>query len=245
MADLFSLAAALLLAAVFAFGHWIHLGGGRAGRAWVSVAAGVAVAYIFIDVLPELGARQEAFLGTVAGRAVLFPEFRGYLAALAGFVVFYGMEKIVLATRTEALDLGHQHGEGERTFRLHLAGFAAYSALIGYLLVERAEEGSLSLSLYAIAMALHFFVTDHSLAREHGARYLTVGRWVLAAAVLIGWGVGVLAPLPVGVMVALFGFIAGGVVINSVKGELPEEGEGRFWPFLAGAAGYALLLMLA
>jgi hypothetical protein len=245
MSDLYSLIAALILAAVFAFGHWVHLGGGRAGRAWVSAAAGVSVAYIFIDVLPELGARQEAFLGTIAGRVLLFPQFRGYLAALAGFVVFYGLERMVLAARTEALDLGHRHGEGERTFRLHLAGFAAYSALIGYLLVERAEEGSLSLSLYALAMALHFFVTDHSLAKEHGARYLAVGRWVLAAAVLIGWVIGLLAPLPVGVMVVLFGFIAGGVVINSVKGELPEEGEGRFWPFFIGAAGYALLLMLA
>jgi hypothetical protein len=43
----------------------------------------------------------------------------------------------------------------------------------------------------------------------------------------------------------LFGFIAGGVVINSVKGELPEEGEGRFWPFCLGAGGYALLLILS
>jgi hypothetical protein len=245
MSDLFSLAAALLLAAVLAFGHWVHLAGGRGRRDAVSAAAGISVAYVFIDVLPELGARQQAFLATIAGRAVLFPQFRGYLAALAGFVAFYGLEKMVLATRTDALDLGHQHGESLRIFRVQITGFAAYSALIGYLLVERAEKGPLSLGLYTFAMALHFFVTDHSLAREHGARYLTTGRWVLAAAVLIGWTVGVLVPLPVGVMVVLFGFIAGGVVINSVKGELPEEGEGRFWPFLAGAAGYALLLMLA
>ncbi len=68
---------------------------------------------------------------------------------------------------------------------------------------------------------------------------------LLAAAVLVGWAIGIAAPLPVGVMVVLFGFIAGGVIINSTRGELPAEGEGRFWPFLAGAAGYALLLMLA
>lgn len=245
MRGLLSLPAALLLAAVYLLGASAHAGRPRWRRAWVSAAAGVSIAYVFIDVVPELGARQQAFLTTVVGRALLFPQYRGYLAALLGFILYYGLEKIVLAARTEPLDLGHRHGESDRVFRLHLTSFAAYSALIGYLLVERAGKGWLSLVLYTVAMGLHFFVTDHSLIAEHGARYLRLGRWALAAAVLVGWAIGMAAPLPVGVMVVLFGFIAGGVIINSVRGELPAEGEGRFWPFLAGAAGYAVLLMLA
>ena len=239
------LLAALLLAGIYAFGERLHLGRIGSRRAWVSAAAGVAVAYVFIDVLPELSERQTAFLEQVTGRGLAAPEYRGYLAALLGFVLFYGLEKMALASRTEALDLGHEHGESSRVYRIQVAGFAAYSALIGYLLVERAEQGLLSLSLYSVAMALHFLVTDHALIHEHGQPYLTSGRWVLALAVLLGWAIGVLAPLSVSVMVVLFGFIAGGVVINSVKGELPEEGEGRFWPFALGAGGYALLLMLS
>ena len=53
----------------------------------------------------------------------------------------------------------------------------------------------------------------------------------------LGSVVGLLLP-------TLMGFIAGGVVLNSVKGELPEEGEARVGPFVAGAVGYALLLLL-
>ena len=40
------------------------------------------------------------------------------------------------------------------------------------------------------------------------------------------------------------GFIAGGVVINSVKGEMPKEGHARVGPFVAGAFGYALVLLM-
>ena len=31
-------------------------------RRWISLAAGVSVAYVFVDVLPELGARHLAFV---------------------------------------------------------------------------------------------------------------------------------------------------------------------------------------
>lgn len=239
----YPLLSVLALSLVYVLGGRVHLAGRR--RTWISAAAGVAVAYIFVDVLPELGERQAAFLEQVVGRELLAPEYRGYLAALLGFVVFYGLEKMTVAARTEALALGHVHGESRRVYRIQIAGFAAYSALIGYLLVERAETGALSLGLYSVAMGLHFLVTDHALIHEHGEPYLRSGRWRLAGAVLLGWLVGSLTTLSAGMMVVLFGLIAGGVVINSVKGELPKEGEGQFWPFLVGAAAYAVLLMVA
>lgn len=43
----------------------------------------------------------------------------------------------------------------------------------------------------------------------------------------------------------LFAFLAGGVVLNVLKEELLEERQSRYWPFLAGAAGYSLLLLAA
>jgi hypothetical protein len=47
------------------------------------------------------------------------------------------------------------------------------------------------------------------------------------------------------VFARLFAVLAGGVVITSLKAELPGEREGRFWPFCLGAAAYAVLLFLA
>jgi hypothetical protein len=136
-------------------------------------------------------------------------------------------------------------GAADPVYWLHLGGFAAYSALIGYLLVERAARGPLALAVYGLAMALHFLIVDHSLREEHGRVYDHGGHWVLAASVLVGWIAGATTPLSEVVFARLFAVLAGGVVITSLKAELPREREGRFWPFCLGAAAYAVLLVLA
>jgi hypothetical protein len=43
----------------------------------------------------------------------------------------------------------------------------------------------------------------------------------------------------------LFAMLAGGVVITSLKSELPDDRHGRFWPFCTGALLFAVLLLLA
>ncbi|NJL21613.1 MAG: hypothetical protein HC895_13625, partial [Leptolyngbyaceae cyanobacterium SM1_3_5] len=41
----------------------------------------------------------------------------------------------------------------------------------------------------------------------------------------------------------LFAFLAGGIVLNVLKEELPEDRESHFWSFAIGAIGYAVLLL--
>jgi hypothetical protein len=41
----------------------------------------------------------------------------------------------------------------------------------------------------------------------------------------------------------LFSFLAGGVVLNVLKEELPEERKSNFWAFLFGVVFYAGLLL--
>jgi hypothetical protein len=127
---------------------------------------------------------------------------------------------------------------------LHIGGFAAYSGLIGYLLVDRAERSPVALAVYTLAMALHFLILDHTLGEEHGRFYGRAGRTVLSASVLAGWLLGARTPLSDVVFARLFAVLAGGVVITTVTAELPGERRGRFWPFCLGAGGYAVLLFL-
>jgi len=240
-----SLGAAVVLALVY-------VGGARFGedgaagiwsrRRWVSAAAGVSVAYVFVDVLPELAEHHRAFRDAM-GEGLRFAEQRIYLLALVSFVVLYGLEHMVLASREERRGTVAA-GVPDAVYGLHLAGFVAYSALIGYLLVERAERGPLALAIYGLAMALHFRIVDHSLREEHGRAYDRTGRWVLAASVLVGWIVGVTTSLSAVVFARFFEVLAGGVVITSLSAELPGDREGRFWPFCLGAAAYAVLLFL-
>jgi drug/metabolite transporter superfamily protein YnfA len=174
---------------------------------------------------------------------VAFAERRIYVLALLAFVALYGLEHIVLASR-ERDRAAAETGVGGAVYWIHLAGFAAYSGLIGYLLVERAERGPVALVVYAVAMALHFLIVDHALSEEHGRFYDASGRAILVAAVVLGWLVGARTPLSDVKLARVFAVLAGGVVITAATTELPGERRGRFWPFCLGAASYATLLFL-
>ena len=240
--DLASLLAAGVLASVYA----LNLGAGGSRfwerRQWISAAAGVSVAYVFVDILPELAAQNEA-LRHAAGE-LQFAEQRIYLLALVSFVVMYGIEHIVLTRREHSREADAREAR-DPIYWLHIGGYAAYSALIGYLLIERSERGEVALVIYALAMAIHFLVVNHALAEEHGELYRRHGHWVLAASILAGWVLGIVAPLSEIALARLFALLAGGVVIASLRSELPDDRRGRFWPFCAGAVLFSMLLLFA
>lgn len=217
---------------------------------YLSVAGGVSVAYVFVHLLPELAELRTALAeaATAVGLPAVAGERLAFLVALTGFVSFYGLERLVVRSR-RSTD-GEQVARGGGTdasagaFRLHVGSFTLYNGLIGYLLVHREEGGIASLLLYAVAMGLHFVVNDHGLRVDHREAYDRVGRWVLSAAVLAGLGLGLLADVPEATLGFLLAFLGGGVVLNVIKEELPEERESRFGAFAAGVAGYSVVLLL-
>jgi Kef-type K+ transport system membrane component KefB len=179
---------------------------------------------------------QDTFTRVTFDRGLPFLELHVYTAGLIGFLFFYGLEHMV--SRSGQKD----GGEGARLgYRLQLGGFVAYSGLVGYLMVH---QRTLPTLLYVVAMALHFLSIDHSLGREYGAAYHRVGRWVLAAAVLLGGATGIATSMSEALLATLLGLNSGGVIINSMIMELPKEKEGRFWPFCFGAVAYSVLLLL-
>ena len=211
-------------------------------RSWISAAGGMAVAYVFLDLLPEMQRMQEAFSAASTTRAFLFPHYRVYTSALAGFVLFYALEHMVVTSRPE----GRARSESERPgiYWVQVVGFAVYCGLMAYVLRADADTRMLSTLLYGFAMLCHFWIVDRSLRKEHGARYVASGHWVPCLGILAGWTIAAAGFASDLVVPTLMGFIAGGVVLNSVKGELPGEGEGRPIPVIAGASGYAILLLL-
>jgi hypothetical protein len=210
---------------------------------WLSMAGGVSVAYVFVHMLPELGEGQTIIREGLGGGVLARLESHIYLVALFGLVVFYGLERTVLTSRPWG------KGSGEATppgiFWIHLASFAVYNLIIGYLLLHREESSTWSLATYALAMGLHFVVNDFGLREHHKHRYHAPGRWILALAILAGWALGVIAEVSEQAVIFLFAFVAGGVVLNVLKEELPEERKSRFWAFALGCAVYASLVIIA
>jgi hypothetical protein len=232
----YAFTAALVLASVYILGS--RLRPKLRYRGWVSIAGGVSVATVFVDLLPEISERQAGFSASAHGKAALFPEQAIYLAALAGFVLFYGLQHFVAASASAKSEPGGVFS------LLRTTAFAGYSSLIGYLLVHNVWKDAPSLLLYTLAMAFHLLLVDHSLSQSTYKAYETRGRWILALAVLVGWSAGVLTAIPEQWLARIIGFVCGGVIMNTLVVELPEEHGGRFWPFVFSAAAYALVLIL-
>lgn len=237
-----TLLAALLFAMIFIFGWRLHRA--RTPRAVLSLGAGATASYVFVRMLPELNEAQAAFVAESAGRTLPAPALRVYAAALLGFIAFYGLENLVAWARERPEREGSGRDWSSPVFLLHVGGFALYAWLVTYLMVRGISDSPLPIVLYAIAMGLHFIGVDHSLLREHGAAYMRVGRFVLAAAALAGWSVATMTEISRAAIMTSLGLISGGVVMNSMVMELPTEKDGRFWPFVLGAAGYTALLLL-
>ena len=237
-----SIVAGLICAAfvvVHIFGGGLRFLDGPPRSIWLSLAGGISVAYVFVHLLPELAEHQERFEART-GRGLLAElEQQGWLIALFGLSLFYGLERF--ARRRTRVTGGEE--AAVPAFWLHVGSFALYNLLIGYLLIHREEQDLRGLLVYGFAMALHFFVNDHALHVHHGRLYHRSGRWLLAAMPVAGFGLGLglrVSPLLVS---ALFAFLAGGVVLNVLKEELPADRESRFWAFATGAGGYAALLL--
>lgn len=147
-----SFAGALALAAAIILSRFCRKFTLEIERRWRALSAGVAVAYVFVNLLPALEEHRplvaESSLGTL-----LDTEKRVYLWALAGFVGFAGLSRL-RSVRASSV---------RRTGWLYFGtvlGYALYLLLIGYLLVRREDASALSLALYVFAIGLHLFMVD-------------------------------------------------------------------------------------
>ncbi len=232
-----SLLGALVLALV-------HLLGGRLlfvhripRKRWLSIAGGVAVAYALIHLLPEVQHYHDVLANSHVGQATPRQHLT-WLLVLAGLVTFYGLEKATIHFRKQRKN----EEAGWRLFLLHITSYALYNGLLGYLLVREDRDWH-TLLLFVVGVGLHFVVNDHSLRHHYPRQYHRIGRWVLAAGVMMGWLVGVSTDIHPAVTASAVAFLGGGILLNTFKEELPEENSSRFWPFALGAFGYAAILL--
>jgi hypothetical protein len=214
----------------------LHLGAGHVHRGvlerptWLSVASGLAVAYVFVHLLPELAETQARFLEARRERPLDWLESHVYLAALVGVLLALGLDRATA-----------DHGKRGERFWLHTGSFALYNLLVGGLALRVPNVGTLILAV--IAFGAHFVVNDHGLQVEYGRAYVRYGRWLLAAAIVLGWVIAYVLRPSVVLEAALLGLLSGGIIMNVLKDEIPGRREGRYGAFVAGAIGYAALLL--
>jgi len=203
-----------------------------------SFAGGIAVSYVFLHLLPELAEGNEHLRAVFGEKEPPTPlvELGIFAVGLLGLVLFYGLERLA--------DRGRGPADGAGAFWVHLGSYAVYNAVITYTLPTTYRTGTAFAVLFTLAMGLHFLLSDRGLEEHYGERFVRRGpRLVLAAALVLGWGLAALfAPTSAVTVSMLVAFLAGSVLLNVFKEELPSARNSSFGWFLAGALLYAALL---
>lgn len=205
---------------------------------WLSFAGGASVSYIFIYLIPELAEGQELFR-KLDNSFFQYLTNHIYLISLLGLCLFYGLERYINITKAETVDTDIS----KKDFWMHILAFAIYNLLIGYLLFHRNENELSNIFLFFIAMGFHFLINDYGLNKHHNALYIHKGRWILSFSILLGWLLGVLINIPNILIYSIIAFLSGGIILNVLKEELPENQKSNFWAFLTGVIIFSTILV--
>lgn len=214
--------------------------------AMASLAGGLAVSYVFLHLLPELTRGhlhlREVFPDEEAPTPLA--ELGIFLVALVGFALFYGLERLAERAARPRRQRHSRPGPAPAQFWIHLGAFALYNGVITYTLPSTYRTGIAYAVMFTVAMGLHFVLTDRGLEEHYGAMFRRRSSpLVLAGALLLGWVLAVVAAPTSSLTVSLLvAFLAGSVLLNVFKEELPSARRSSLPWFLVGLVSYAALL---
>jgi len=200
---------------------------------WVPFSGGVAIGYVFLYMFPKLSDYTAGII-SADSRTWEFSHYRLYLFCLAGFVLYYIIDRY---------GVRHRVPEYYQVL-VHSIGFIFYSLLVGYVIANIPRAGNLPLALGTVAIGIHMLGIDHQVRHWHQTAFDRYLRWLFATTLAIGWAIGVYTELPKEVLMIGTAFLAGGIVTNAMTEELPDKEKGNLLPFLAGIT-FLLIIAVA
>lgn len=211
---------------------------------WRSVGAGVALSYVFLDVLPHLASKQSALQDTVGAALLPFLTHHAYLLTLTGFVLYFCLAGVAKSLRVEKSKMSEQSKPHVVVYVFMLA-LTTYCFLIGYLIGEQPDHRYEPVIIFALAMTIHFAGVDHTIHDYYPRFYEQSIRYVFAAATLVGWLLGMVTTVPDSVFALVFSFVVGVILVIALMYELPVVLAGRkYWLFVGGVTGFSALLLI-
>jgi hypothetical protein len=227
MGSVLAITAAVALAlGVYVVARLLDHASSRRANVVRSLAGGVTVAFVVLDLFVELAEGSPEVHELVRGG----PEPIHTTAVL----LLVGM----VATFVTAAVVAHR---GRRRHVVELAPHLGYSLLVGGALVEEAHEGPFALALFWLVITIHLAVVDHGFGHrfhlEH-RRWTTLAR---AIAIVVGALVWQVAAPPAGVFHVVLALVAGGTLLMAFRDEIPSPEEAHVGALVAGAALFTVL----
>lgn len=118
------------------------------------------------------------------------------------------------------------------------------NVIFSYLLQDLGEHSVFRCILFFVAIALHFFIIDNGLRQHHPLAYDRQGRWLLTTAIVVGAIASWTTHVDEAAIAIIWSFLAGSLILNILKRELPDERKSCFGSFVGGTALYTGLLLL-
>lgn len=210
---------------------------------WTSFAGGVSLSYVFLEIFPELSHAQEELQHSEIF-FINYLENHVYILALGGLLIFQGLNVIEakLESRRESYTT-RINNYNSLFFWLDLGVFAILNLIMSYLLQDLGQHGIVTCILFFITFALHFFIIDDNLREHQRSLYDRIGRWLLVAAIILGTFIGQVADLNQAAVNIVWSFLAGTIILNVLKRELPDEHQTCFGSFFGGSILFSILLL--
>lgn len=201
-----------------------------------SFGGGVAIAYVFLVLLPELDIAHK-WLGEHI-----------HLVALASFLTFYVAELLLIAqihrTRLTA-HLPHRASTPTtRAFWFHLGILWAFIWMVVFAMPDSKADNLVFAIFGTLTIALRLVYKDYILREHQDAQHQATGRYLLAVAPIAGFGAHYLvepSPAALDLFVAV---LAGGILQSVFRQELPSADTVELPWLLAGVAIFAGLVKI-
>ena len=234
----------VLIATVHLLAGKMHFLDRRDGR-WLDFLAGIAVAYVFVDILPHLASKQEKFAKLDDRGINGLLQHHIHILALAGFLIYLGVILSEEGRRKSLLASEITLAAAPLAVKVEAVSFAGYSFIIGYMLAEQPTHRVEPSLVFAMAMAAHLVGLDHLFHYRYPKLYDGVLRYLLVAAVLTGWVLGFFVEMSGLLYAGVFAFLAGGITIVTMIFELPRvTSQQRYVSFCSGAAAFTLVILV-
>lgn len=229
---------------VHLYTHYIKFLDNPQKNVLLSLVSGGSIAYVFLHLVPELAHYQEVVEKAHLPRLFENFHFFAYLLSLLGITIFYGIDKLNDQSQRKNEDEKNLTRPEKRIFLLHITAFALYNGLIGYLVTYLSGDNLAAYAVYFIVFSFHFIANNRVLHLTHEDMYTKTGRWILALSVLAGWLINELTSASELTIAILSSFLTGGIILNIMNDELPEQKKSSFLAFIIGLVGISVLLQL-
>ncbi len=232
----FAVVTALVLAAMLAFGPNIRASLRPHTRIMRSFGGGVGLAYVFLQLLPEID-NAHAWLGEHV-----------HIVTLASFLLFFALETwLVLRFRSGLASPGDEAHHEEAplaVFWLHVGIMFFYISMVVFTLPHDVAEDLLFATVSGAAIGIHLVYKDYLLRAHVRDDYATRGRLLLVSAPLLGWVAHRLVE-PSELALDLLIAVMAGVLLQSVfRDELPRPGMASMGWIVVGVATFAALALI-